>query len=70
MVSRRAEDLELLRSTLLSALGAVEPKDRPRISKELRAVDAELEALAPSVSPGQAYVDQLKERRAQRHSAP
>ena len=70
MVSRQAQDLEDMRTKLVAAMSQVDAKDLPRVIRELRAVNSELEALAPSVSAGQKYIDQLKERRAQRMSAP
>lgn len=62
----RRDDLDRLRDKLLAALDAVEPADIPRISKELRAVDAEIEALGGVVSPGQQLVDELKKKRERR----
>ena len=68
-MTRRTDDLEKMRTSLLAALGAVSPADRPRITKELRAVNAELEALVPSANPDTERLDELKERRAVRRSA-
>ena len=65
MVSRR-DDLDLMRAKLVAAMGAVDAKDLPRVTKELRAVNAELESLAPPVTAGQQTVDELKEKRARR----
>lgn len=68
MVTRKA-DLDKLRDRLLAALDAVEPGDIPKISKELRAVDLELETLGGAVTPGQQLVDELKAKRARRTAA-
>ena len=65
MVSRR-DDLDLMRVKLVAAMGDVDAKDLPRVTKELRAVNAELESLAPPVTAGQQTVDELKEKRARR----
>lgn len=65
MVSRR-EDLDLLRSRLIEALDVVEPKDLPRVSREIRAIDIELESLGTAMSPGQQLVDDLKAKRERR----
>jgi len=62
----RTGDLELLRSKLLKSLGAVEPKDLPRISRELRAVNLELSQLNPDAEADP--IDDLKERRAARRA--
>lgn len=69
MVSQRQTDLEEARDLLRAAMLEVDAKDLPRISRELRAVNLELEALAPSVSPGQRLKDELKDRRAARRPA-
>lgn len=68
MVTRR-DDLELSRTRLIAALDAVEPGDIPKISKELRAVNLELENLGGAVTPGQALVDELKKKRERRSKA-
>lgn len=68
MVTRK-QDLDKLRDRLLAALDAVEPGDIPKISKELRAVDLELETLGGAVTPGQQLVDELKAKRARRTKA-
>ena len=65
----RKQDLDTLRERLLAALDAVEPGDIPKISKELRAVDLELETLGGAVTPGQQLVDELKAKRARRTAA-
>ena len=66
LVTRRADDLELLREKLLRSLGSAEPKELASISKELRAVNAELDMLAPPVNAGKKLTDELKARRARR----
>lgn len=68
MVTRK-DDLELSRTRLIAALDAVEPGDIPKISKELRAVNVELEALGTAASPGQQLVDELKKKRERRSKA-
>ena len=68
MVTRKT-DLDTLRDKLIAALDAVEPGDIPKISKELRAVDLELETLGGAVTPGQQLVDELKAKRARRTAA-
>ena len=68
-MTRRINDLETMRASLLAALAAVSPADRPRVTKELRAVNAELEALAPAANPDTERLDELKERRATRRTA-
>lgn len=65
-VSPRQTDLEEMRGRLLAAMDLVDAKDLPRVCAELRAVDAELAALAPTKSEGQVLVDELKARRAGR----
>ena len=65
-VSPRQEDLEEMRGRLRAAMDVVDAKDLPRVCAELRAVDAELAALAPTKSEGQVLVDELKARRAGR----
>lgn len=67
MVTRK-QDLDKLRERLLAALDAVEPGDIPKISKELRAVDLELETLGGAVTPGQQLVDELKKKRERRRA--
>ena len=69
MVSTRQTDLELQRERLLSALDVVNPEDIPKISRELRAVNEELETLAPAKTAGQALVDELKAKRARRSAS-
>lgn len=69
-MTRRADDLELLRAKLLKALGAAEAKEVAGISKELRAVNAELEALAPPVAdPDVEFLDDLRARAARRSAS-
>lgn len=65
----RQGDLETMRTKLLAAMDQVDPKDLPRVCSELRAVDTELAALAPTKSEGQVLVDDLKARRARRSAA-
>ena len=69
MVSTRQTDLELQRERLLAALDIVNPEDLPKISRELRAVNEELETLAPAKTVGQALVDELKAKRARRSAS-
>ena len=68
-MTRRADDLELLREKLLRSIGAAEPKEVAPLSKELRAVNAELEALSPPVDADSARLDELRKRRAGRQAA-
>ena len=65
----RKADLQLLRERLLDALDAVDPAEIPKVSRELRAVTVELEALAPAKTEGQALVDELKAKRARRSAS-
>jgi hypothetical protein len=65
----READLERMRVALLAAMVEAEPRTLPSVCRELRAVDAELVALAPSVSAGQALVDELRAQRARRRPA-
>lgn len=65
----RRDDLDKLRAKLLAALEAVDPAEIPRISKELRAVNVELEALGGAATPGQQLVDELKKKRERRTAA-
>jgi hypothetical protein len=69
VVSQRQADLEEARDLLRAAMLEVDAKDLPRVVRELRAVNADLEALAPSVSAGQRLKDELRERRAARRPA-
>jgi len=66
MVSR-LDDLEKLRDRLVGALDVVDPKDLPRVSRELRAVNLELSQLAPDEEIDQ--VDELRAKRAARIAA-
>jgi hypothetical protein len=66
VVSNRQSDLGSMRTLLLAAIKTAAAPDLPRICRELRAVNAELEALAPSLSTDQQFVDQLKARRVSR----
>lgn len=65
----RSDDLDRLRDKLLAALDVVEPADVPKISKELRAVDLEIESLGGAASPGQQLIDELKKKRERRTAA-
>jgi hypothetical protein len=69
VVSTRQTDLELQRERLLAALDIVNPEDLPKISRELRAVNEELETLTPAKTVGQALVDELKAKRARRSAS-
>ena len=59
----RKDDLALLRERLLAVLPVVDPADVPKISRELRAVDLELDVLAPTSDPETEKLDELRSRR-------
>ena len=65
-VSRRQSDLETMRTQLIAAALDAKPGDLPSITRELRAVIAELDQLTPSKTDGERVVDDLKARRARR----
>ena len=60
----RRERLEAARDTLTALLAGADDRSAPAVSRELRAVLAELDSL-PAAS-GKSTQDELKERRAQR----
>ena len=66
-MSDRLDDLQRMRRSLLDALGEVEAKERPRVTRELRAVNVELESLAPPAKADP--IDDLKARRVARIAA-
>lgn len=63
----RVEDLEMLRSRLVASLDVIDPKELPRLSREIRAVNLELSQLAPAEEADQ--VDELRAKRAARIAA-
>ena len=67
LTERRIADLESMRMMLIAACD-LEPKAVPALSKELRAVNAELAELTKGVEVS--GVDDLRDRRAQRIAKP
>jgi hypothetical protein len=65
----RTEDLTIMRTALLDAIGEADPKTLSSLCRELRAVNAEIDTLAPTKNADQIALDELRERRAARRTA-